>query len=262
MPDPAHAPPEPPRAGLLKDLIRRLGPAAGAAAFTVIGPIVGGLLVYQFATPLTHIGAGLGRGAPVIHALVFAFLCGVAVLPTWVQATLAGFVFGVLTGAAAATGAIVLGAGVGYAMGVLVSGHRAERLIAEHPKWRAVRDALIGSGFWKTTAIVTLVRLPSTPFALTNLVCAAARAPVGPFLLGTLVGAWPRTLLWAFFGHSLRGFTKEEVAQRVPWWMGVLGAAGMVAVLIVLAKIAEAALRRVTGDGRGGPGSGDGPSAR
>ena len=74
-------------------LLKRLGATVWAAVFTVTVPAAGGLLLYKFGGPIAECWRGLGAWGVVAYAAAFSVPLGAALLPTWVQALLAGFVF-------------------------------------------------------------------------------------------------------------------------------------------------------------------------
>ena len=113
-----------------------------------------------------------------IYIAGFAILSGLALLPTYAQAIVGGWVFGFAVGVPAAllgfTGAALLGYGIARS----VSHDKIEQKINANRRARAVRDALVGHGPVRTFFIVSLLRLPpNSPFAATNLVLASVRAP-------------------------------------------------------------------------------------
>ncbi|MEX2220067.1 MAG: VTT domain-containing protein [Phycisphaerales bacterium] len=235
------------------ELLRRLGPAAWGAALAVLLPGAGIFLVYAYSREIAAFVASLGPWAPILYILLCGAAAGLAVFPTWVQAVLAGFIFGPTLGipaaAAVAVGACGVGSLVGYGLGRAISQHRVRRLIDEEPRWRAVRDALVGSGFWRTAGIVALLRVPTTPFALTNFVLASVETALAPYLLGTVVGIAPRTIAAAVIGSHLPAFSKETLKDSDPKWMMIAGLVGLVVVVLILGQIARRALERVGRNG-------------
>jgi uncharacterized membrane protein YdjX (TVP38/TMEM64 family) len=125
-----------------------------------------------------------------------------------------------------------------------VAGDRVLKIIEEHPKWEAVRKALIGSGFWRTFWILTLARVPPTsPFALLNFVVSTTKAPLSAYLLATVVGMAPRTAVavWAAAHASTLNFR-----DTTGTWMYVLGLAVTVAVVVVIGHVANKAIHSAT----------------
>lgn len=254
-PEQSATPPRPesgPPTETARELMQRIGGVIVAAGLTIPLPVLGGYLLVRNNAVVVDFIRGLGGAGPPAYAGFMALVVGVALLPTWVGAVLAGFLFGGVKGTGAALGGIVIGAAVGYLVGSVISGDRARRLVNEHARWRAVEEALLESGFWRALWVVALVRLPSTPFAMTNLVMAAVRAPFLPYLLGTFLGVIPRTVLWAVVGKGLHSFSQKEVgAAGLPWWAYGIAFGGLVVALLVLGHIARTAMERVTGPGAG-----------
>ncbi len=244
-PDTTPSPP-PPRAA---EVIRRLGPAGPLALVALILPIAGSVALFLTA----HItGPWLrehGVSGVLIYAGGFALLAGLALLPTYAQAVLGGYVFAFSLGTPAALGGFLGGSIIGYEIGRLASGQRVIGLIEENAKLRAVRDALVGPegghGFWRTLGAVSLLRLPpNSPFALTNLVMASIHVPRAPFLIGTLLGMAPRTAAAVSIGAGLQHFTSEDVKTATPTWLFVAGIISLVVVVMVIGMIANRAISR------------------
>ena len=228
-------------------IVRKLGATVWAAGLTLVLPFAGILVLWANSDRVREFWQGVGDLAPVFFGLAFGVVLGFSLLATWIVAVFAGFLFGFQVGTGAAMGAIVLGSAIGYGVGVLVSGDKARRLVKEHPRWQAVEVALLESGFMRTLCVVALIRLPSTPYAMTNLAMSALRAPLVPYVLGTLLGAAPRTALWVTVGRGLHSFQKDEVqGASLPWWVVGLSIAGVFVVLGILGVIAKHAMERVT----------------
>ena len=230
----------------LGEIFRRLGPAGYLAVAWAALPALGGiLLLANLGTVsewlVSHKGIGLA-----LYIAIFIVSAGLGLLPTYAQALLAGWAFGIALGFPAALAGFVGASMVGYLMARLASKDRAERLIAEHPKWRAVRDALIGHGFWKTLGIVTLLRIPpNSPFALTNLVMASTGVSKRVFLIGTALGMAPRTAIAVWLATQVQELTDESVPK--PMWLKITGIASVVVVFAILYVIGDRAVKKVTG---------------
>jgi uncharacterized membrane protein YdjX (TVP38/TMEM64 family) len=224
-------------------VLRRLGPGGPLALVSVTLPVIG---LATLASLFNVIGPWLRaqNGAGVaIYVAGFALCAGLALFPTHILAALGGWAVGFAVGAPAACAGVLGAALVGYAVGLRATGERAVRLIAEKPKWNAVYDALIGSGFWRTLLIVLLVRLAVSPFALTNFLFAATRVNPLAYVVGTVVGLAPRTCAVVFFAVGLREVTMATPHSRVLWLIG-LGLT--VLAVIVIGVLANHALARVT----------------
>ncbi len=226
-------------------LWRRIGPAGPLALIASTLPAVGGFLLLSQLERFGPWLAGHDGMGVTFYVVGFAVLAGLALLPTYAQAVLGGWAFGSVLGFAAAMAGFGGAALVGFGVARRASGDRVVDVIESNAKWKAVYRALVRSGFWRTLLIVTLVRLPSSPFALTNLVMAATRVSLPAYILGTLLGMAPRTLAAVVIGAHLS--TLDFGQARNLWLMGV-GVAGILVVLAIIGQIANNALARVTAE--------------
>jgi uncharacterized membrane protein YdjX (TVP38/TMEM64 family) len=225
-------------------IVRRLGPAGPLALVAATLPAIGGFLLLGLLTSVEPHLSALRMAGLVLYVIAFAVLSGLAVLPTYAQAVLGGWVYRFGLGFPAALAGVLGGALIGYALGQRATGDRLVRLIEEQPKWRAVHQALLGSGFWRTLLIITLVRLNS-PFALTNFVLAATRTHLGAYVLGTVLGLGPRTAAAVFIATGLKQLTFEQTGYR---WLWIGGMIALALAVIVIGQIASNAVSRVTGE--------------
>lgn len=223
--------------------MRRLGAIGPLAALAALLPGVGGILLLVYAQSAGDWLQSHGAVGPLVYIACFTLLAGLALLPTYAQAIVGGFAFGVGTGTSAALAGFVGAAVVGYLVARIASGDKAERVIAEHVKWKAVHDELLRGGYWKTLAIVTLIRIPpNSPFAITNLVLAATKVPLPIYIIGTLVGMAPRTFASVYIGSTFSDL--NQIAT--PLWMKITGIALTVIALAIVGMIANRAISHVT----------------
>lgn len=241
-------------------LLKRLGPAAILGLCATIMPPLGSIGLFA-AMLKTDLGPWLKShdlvGAAA-YSLAFAILAGCALLPTYAQSALGGYAFGLAVGAPAALLGFAGGAIIGYEIAARASGDRVMKLLDEKPKWRAVRDALVGTsvgggpaeitpGFWRTFGMVALLRLPpNSPFALTNVVMASVKVPRVPFILGTVVGMAPRSTLAVAIGATLKHFSKDELKAAAPTWVWIVGILLAVAIFGIIGHIANRAVAKAT----------------
>ena len=241
------------------DTIYRLGPTGPLGLVWTVMPALAGFVLLASLTPLTSwllANPGLGLA---LYVSVFVIAAGLGLLPTYAQAIVGGWIFGPHFGWPVAIAAALTGftgaSVVGYYVSVRIGGHRVEKLIDEHPRWGAVRRALLGGGFLKTLCIVTLVRVPpNSPFALTNLLLSTAGVRLAPYALGTAIGMTPRTAAAVILAtlaaqegeQNLSQFI--DAAKRNPVLV-VLAVGGTVLALGVVAYIANRTLNRL-GTGR------------
>lgn len=256
-------PPTPPRPlpPARRSLAERLGPAGPLAVIAALCPVLGTFALF-YAVANTGMGDWLryNPGAGVlIYCAGFAVLGGLAFLPTYAQSALGGWAFGSIIGVPAAILGFLGGSAIGYVIARRASGDRVQRIIDEHPKWRAVRDALAGPAqgspdplpprrrFVKTLAMVSLLRLPpNSPFAMTNLVMASVHVPWGPYLLGTLIGMTPRTSLAVVIGAGIHGtMNRDALESSAPPWALWAGIAVAALVVVVIGVHANRAIKRL-----------------
>jgi uncharacterized membrane protein YdjX (TVP38/TMEM64 family) len=224
-------------------LWRDLGPVGLLLALASLGPAVGGALLLG---TLRQLGPWLrahGHAGLPTFTLLATVLTALALMPTYALSLLAGWAFGWALGFAAVLTAHTAAAALAAAGTRQLAGGRVIRLIDQHPRWRAVYRTLLGAGFGRSLLIVTLVRLPSSPFALTNVVLASARVPWGVYLLATVVGLAPRTFLEVWLGAQVRtlDFHSQALVTHA-----LLSAVAGILLLVILGLLADRALRRVT----------------
>ncbi len=262
MSEPQREPqqPTPPPPDTFGQVASQLGPAVVLGVAWAILPPVGSIALFSRMNTIGdwlrgHDGAGVA-----MYAAGFAALAGVALLPTYATAILGGWAFGFALGFPAAMAGFLGASVVGYFIARAVALPRMEGMIASRPKWRAVRDALVGGGPLRTLGIITLVRLPpNSPFALTNLVLTSVRVPMWAYVTGTLVGMAPRTGAVVYAATQLRGMLAEDAAQAAkPRWTIIAGIGMSVVAMVVIGAIANRALKRFTAPGTApdtGPGT-------
>jgi uncharacterized membrane protein YdjX (TVP38/TMEM64 family) len=248
---PPDPPPDPPPEETLASILRKLGPAGVLGAIWGSVPAIVGSTMLVYLKTVSEWIQGFGARAVAVYVALFVITAGIGLLPTYTQALLAGWCFGLSTGFAAALGGFVGASLVGYAIARTVARHRVEDTINENPKAAAVRDSLIGHGWAKTITIVTLLRVPPTsPFALTNLVMSSTGVPLWIYTVGTLVGMAPRTFLAVYIGNTLRlgmhELTKDEIAHAAPRWVTYAGIGVALGVFAIIGVIAKQALEKVT----------------
>ena len=243
---PPAAPPAPAATAWQKTkaFVKRLGPAGPLAVVAATCPPIGAAVLIGFISRIApwliaHKGLGL-----VIYVFGFATLAALALLPTFAASFLGGWTFKFAIGFPASMTAFVLASLLSYAINSRAAGDRVVDLVREHPKWEAVRAALLDAGFWKAFWIVLLIRLPPTsPFAAFNFLMGTIKAPLIPFLLGTLVGMAPRTgaAVWAASHASELNFADTKSV-----WYYVIGIGVTVAVVAIIGRYANEAVHKVT----------------
>ena len=228
----------------IRETIRRLGPAGPLAVFTSTFPPIGGFVLLGLVTriaPLLRQSLGWGL---TIYIGGFAASAALSLLPTYACSVLGGWTFGFAIGFPAAILAFMAATLIAWWVNSAVAGDRVIDILKEHPRWEAVRKALVGSGFWKSFFILTLIRVPPTsPFAAVNFMAATTRAPLGAFLLATGIGMAPRTgvVVWASAHAATLDFS-----SGTDRWMYFAGLGVTLAVVWIIGVIANRAVTRVT----------------
>lgn len=233
--------------------LRGLGPAGILAAIWIIAPAAAGFTLLAYLGPASDWLRSLGSGGPVAFAVIFAITCGFGVLPTYAQAVLGGWVFGIALGLPAALVGFVGGSLIGWCIARLVSQRRVERAIERHEQARVIRAALVGQGFWKTIGIVSLIRIPpNSPFALTNLAMAACGVRLPAYTIGTAIGMTPRTAVIVIVSAAAAASGAEDlqsfIADGPGFWAFLGGIVVLIVVLMIIASIAKRALAKVQQD--------------
>ena len=88
-----------------------------------------------------------------------------------------------------------------------------------------------------------MVRLPSSPFALTNLALVALRVHPLAYALGSLIGLAPRTGAVVFLAAGLKELTFDQPQQK---WMWLASIVLTLIVIAIIGHLANKAIARVT----------------
>ena len=229
---------------------RDLGPSGVLAAAWIVCPAALGFLLLARLADADLWLQSLGSSGPLIFAVIFAVTSGLGILPTYAQAVVGGWVFGLTLGLPAALAGFVGGSLIGWVTARLVAQQRVEAAIHRHPHAEIVIDALTRRGFLRTVGVITLIRIPpNSPFALTNLVLAACGVRLVPHLIGTALGMTPRTaIIVALAAAGAASGAKDLqtfVAEGPGTWMLIGGIVAMLVALAILASIAQRALAKL-----------------
>jgi uncharacterized membrane protein YdjX (TVP38/TMEM64 family) len=226
-----------------------------AILWVTMPPLAGMYILYDLQNIAAFLRADIEHGFWA-YVAVFAITAGLGLLPTYSQAFLGGWVFGLKLGLLGAIVGFTGGAAIGYMFARIVTGGSVDAWIDRHRKGRVIRDSLSRESLGKTFLIVTLLRLPpSSPFALTNYALGATKVPFWLAMAATPIGMLPRTAIVVFLASAAveSGATDiMSVVDTTPTWYLVTGIGLSVAVIMVIGKLAERALTRLTNGGARG----------
>ncbi len=178
---------------------------------------------------------------------VFALASGFGLLPTYAQAILGGWVFGVSIGTAAAMCGLIGGTAIGFFFARIVSGASIKSLIDSNPRGRVIRDALVESSQRRTFLLILLLRLPpNSPFAIANLAMGASGVRPLPLLGATALGMFPRTLITCGAAATAASTGARDIQQlfaQQSWGWIVIGIFSLVIALFIIRKVSMHALK-------------------
>ena len=247
-PDPSPAQPASASSPVLDaSTTRRNAAFALAIVWVTVPPLIGFKLLANIGAVGEWLKEDPSRGIPA-YILLFAISSGLGILPTYAQAILGGWVFGLALGAPAAIAGCVGGALLGWSFSRLVSGRGIESWLDAKPKARAIRTALVGAHQVRLMWLVALLRLPpNSPFAIANLAMASTGVRLLPFMAGTAIGMTPRTIAAAGIaaaGAATGASDIQALIRDQGWlWFGI-GIVALVAAFSVISHVAKRALKQ------------------
>ena len=139
----------------------------------------------------------LGNWAPLVFAVMYA-VAVVFLAPGSVLTLAAGAMFGPAWGLLAASLGATAGAVVAFIIARAAGRQRFAGLIENHPRFRAV-DQAIGDGGWKVVALLRLT--PFVPFSLSNYLFGLTSVGFVPYVLASWLFMLPGGFMWVYFGH-------------------------------------------------------------
>jgi uncharacterized membrane protein YdjX (TVP38/TMEM64 family) len=223
---------------------RKLGPVGFLAMLVLIAPPITGIFLFAAAPKFAPWLQSHGLLAAFLYVAALAFLSGLALLPTYAPAVLAGWAFGVALGVPVMLTGLFFALIIAWFIGQRASGDRVTRILDAQPKRRAIYRALVRSTPRRTFLITALLRLPpNAPFALVNLILSSVRIPLKIFVPASLLGLVPRTTAAIYIGSHLS--TLDFSRPDSLWYVAFIIAATML-VVTVIGLIARQALSRIT----------------
>lgn len=223
---------------------REFGKLTPIALVTTFLPFVGSAVLISVSIPLgSWLRENWETGMP-LYLLGVLFFCGLALLPTNVIGLIGGWAFGFDLGIAVLIAGIVGAATISFLIHQRIAGDTLPHVFDHHPKAKAVYEALVGQSVWRTTLIITLLRLsPAMPFALTNFLMASARVPVKSFVVGTFFGMLPRSSAVVLVGS---GLSELSLTSSEDTGLLIFGIVATIVSVIVIGRISKHALDRLT----------------
>jgi len=258
MTDDQHPEQEPPQDNEVR--FSDFGKAGPAAVVAAILPAIGGFTLIGLTPTIAPQLRDLGTLGLLIYIAIFAITSGLAILPTFAQAALGGYAFGLALGLPGALVGFLGGSLIGYFAARKVTGDDAIKGVQKHPKWNIVVRSFFPErsgtqsqhGFWRTLGYVMLIRFPpNSPFALTNIILASVRVKLWPFAIGTLVGMAPRTAVVCYLGSLVQGELSKDntLKSSRPGWVVWVGFGVTIAVLFLLARLGDVAIKKAIASG-------------
>jgi uncharacterized membrane protein YdjX (TVP38/TMEM64 family) len=191
---------------------------------------------------------GLGLWAAFFIAAFYLISC-VFFIPGSIVTLGAGFILKVVVGTITVSIGSTVGACLAFWIGRTVGRQWISGKIAGNERFSAIDKAVGREGF----KIVLLTRLsPIFPFNLQNYMYGLTRVKFRHYALASWIGMVPGTIMYVYFGASLRSLTEAATGEvetgaagQVFFWIGLLVA---IAVTIFVTRVAKKALNEIQGD--------------
>lgn len=228
----------------IRGWLKEFGKLTPMALVTAFLPMLGSAALLIVAFPLGNWLRENWEIGAVLYFLGVVFFCGLALLPTNVVGLIGGWAFGFELGILVLIASVVSAATVSFLIHSRIVGDKLPGVFEARPKARAIYQALASEDFWRTFAIIFLLRLtPAMPFALTNFLMASARVPLGSFVAGTFVGTLPRSSAVVLIGAGLSELSFDNSQDK---WLIIFGIAATIVAVVVIGIISKRALDRLT----------------
>jgi len=233
--------------------VRVVGSAILAVAWFTL-PLGISIILFAYLGEVSDWLRGHGPEGVAIGAIGFAVTAGLGLLPTYAQAVLMGWVFGMAVGLPVSVAGYLGGTFIGWSVSRAVTGDAVRSMIDDHPRWGVVRRALVEASPERTCGLVALIRFPpNCPFAFTNLVFAATGVRFWPMMIGSTAGMLPRTAVAVWIGaqgaatgaRDLPELMKQQGTVAV-----IVGVALLAVALWIMQQIGTRALRSAGLDAR------------
>jgi len=184
--------------------MRRIVRTLLLSVMAVLLPGLGVLLAARFLPGVVEGWRAFGFAGWIGLVVMAGVFSCVALVPTHLTSLLAGFLYGVAGGLAAALMVVAIGTVVGFRLAARMTDGEVREFIRRYRWGRVLSREFLERNPVRTGAAIGLARLaPQMPFALGNVLAASAKAPPLPLLVGTLLGMFPRVALVVWVGSEL-----------------------------------------------------------
>lgn len=223
-----------------------------AASILFVAVIVAGLLYFEAHEPLLTLLRWIdrqGAWADLLFVLIMA-LAVLLLLPGILFTAGAGFVFGLVKGAAYVVLGTTIGAALAFLMARYLLGRRARQFLAGHTRLRLL-DAEMARHDWKVVMLIRLI--PFFPGKLSNYIFGLTSASFRGYLVGSLIGFVPFSVHNVYLGSiaaDLATLGQREIGRTpLEWVVYGLGFVATVGAVIYLSRLARRSLTRFAPDG-------------
>ncbi len=157
---------------------------------------------------------GFVRAHPVlaleIYMAAYAVLVAFSIPGALLMSLSGGYLFGVLTGTAAAVAGASTGATAMFLVARTTLGEALARRVARGSGLLSRLQA--GARKHTVSTLLALRLMPAVPFTLVNLLAGLVRMKLGPYVVATVIGIAPSTLVYAWTGYGLHSVFRRNGA--------------------------------------------------
>lgn len=186
--------------------------------------------------------AGIGG---VLIFLGLEVIAGVLILPIWLMAAIAGYIYGFPGGILLAIPGVTLAGFCGFISGKFIFSRGFKPVFIQGPYWIAIQRAVTIEGF----KVMMLLRItPVVPQNFLHYLVASTSISPKHFLLGTSLGLLPVTILQVYIGSLVKSAAElisgeASVGGPLRWVAPVLAVLFTVIAGVWLARVGRQMLR-------------------
>lgn len=194
----------------------------------------------------------LGAWGPVVAGALYV-PAAVLLIPGTILTLGIGYLFGVLWGAVIVVAGQALGVSTAFFLARYLARDWVAKRISRNPKYARLDRALGEKGF----RVVLLSRLAFLlPYNVLNYFFGLSSVPYWKYLPASLLGMLPESLLFLYLASAARSLHEAlsgiNPASPLSEAMFIVGLAALLAVIVVLARIARQALNQSIADAPAG----------